>query len=91
MNEYPKGNIYKLFVGFDQKTYFEVGKYNEIIDATVVKIMEDTNYFEEVGIKKFIIIVKSKETQLDWVWTDVEGFPFRVQYAKPNGVPQNII
>lgn len=89
--EYPKGEIHKLFAGLDQKTYFEVGKYHEFIDATIIKVIEDKNYYEECGIKKFIIVVKSKKNDVEWVWDEIEGFPFNVQYAKPNGTPINIV
>jgi len=90
-NEYSKGAIHKLFVGESKKPFFEVGTYNEVIDATIVEIIKDMNFEIETGVTKFLIVVQNKSDKVKWIWADPQGFVFFPQYAKPkNGETQNL-
>jgi hypothetical protein len=89
-NEYAKGKIHKLFVGEDKKTYYTVGQYHDIIDATIVEIIHDSNFQIQTGGTKYLVVVENKKDKARWVWAEPENFPFLPQYAKPTGAPDNI-
>jgi hypothetical protein len=91
-SEYPKGKIHKLCVQDYNKTYYTVKTYNSELQATVVEIIEDKNYFLETGIKLYIIIVEDINTKGRYVGHEVENIPCIKNYAKPDkdGTMHNI-
>ena len=91
-NEYPEGKIHKLCVQDYNKTYYEVGVYNNKINATIIEIIFDENTYIESGKEIYRIIVEDANTKGKYLGHKVKNIPCIENYAKPDkdGTMHNI-
>ena len=80
MNETIRGKIVLLTVGDAMKTYYKVGNtFPHPINATIVEIVRDNNYFIEHNKSKFYIYVENNKKQVR-LFEEIENMPVKVQY-----------